>query len=76
VTPTPTWDGQTLRLQALALPDLALVRLAAHAPAEAREPAEVVGVLDLLGRRVAMDDDRLVPHERAAPLVVPPEVRS
>jgi hypothetical protein len=46
-------------------PDLSQVGRAAHAPAEASEVAEVVRVFDLLGCRVAMDDDRLVSYECA-----------
>src|SRR6266849_3100795 len=53
--------------------DLSLPTLTSHLPAKRAELGEVVLVLDIGGRRVAMDDPRLVPDQGATSLVVAPD---
>lgn len=53
--------------------DLALARVPTQRPAETPEFDQISGILDVGGRRTAMNDDWLGPHQHAVPFIVAPD---
>jgi len=53
--------------------DFPLAGISAHRPAEAPEFGQVSGILNVCGRRVAMDNDGFVLHERSVSFIITPD---
>jgi hypothetical protein len=53
--------------------DFALVRLTSQLPAKVTQRGEIVIVLNVEGRCVAVHDDGLILHERSTSLIVAPD---